>query len=178
MTMQCVSLCLQHTSSNTDLVSSRARHLASHLHAQHSSLSDALRRSPIAVAEYYDSFDVLRWLLQVDERYKDGNPNWFDDAADAEHVRALAAARAEAEARRLAEEADKRAREAADADAKKKAEEEAAAQRAKAEAEAAERKRAEVRFSSSIKSNDNSNKSNNNNKNNICHVYKFRDDPN
>eukprot|EP00288_Rhodomonas_lens_P001457 CAMPEP_0177730640 /NCGR_PEP_ID=MMETSP0484_2-20121128/22102_1 /TAXON_ID=354590 /ORGANISM="Rhodomonas lens, Strain RHODO" /LENGTH=179 /DNA_ID=CAMNT_0019243653 /DNA_START=31 /DNA_END=567 /DNA_ORIENTATION=+ len=45
--------------------------------------------SPIAVAEFYDSFDVLRWLLQVE-----GNPNWFDDAADAEHVKALAAARA------------------------------------------------------------------------------------
>lgn len=84
-------------------------------------------------------------MLQVEERYKAGNPKWYDDAADAEHVKALAAARAEAEARRLAEEADKRAKEAADADARKKAEEEAAAQRARAEAQAAERKRAQVR---------------------------------
>jgi membrane protein involved in colicin uptake len=108
--------------------------------------------------------------LQVDERYKDGNPNWFDDAADAEHVRALAAARAEAEARRLAEEADKRAKEAADADAKKQAEEEAAAQRAKAETEAAERKRAQVMITSSSNYDDNITKDNiANNNDKHCH---------
>jgi len=100
-------------------------------------------QSPIAVAEYYDSFDVLRWLLQVEERYKAGNPRWFDDEADAAHVRAMRAAQAQAEATRLAEEADARARDAADAEAKKAAEEEAIAQRKKAEEEAAARKREE-----------------------------------
>uniref|UniRef100_A0A6T8HBE7 Uncharacterized protein n=1 Tax=Hemiselmis andersenii TaxID=464988 RepID=A0A6T8HBE7_HEMAN len=105
--------------------------------------SSGFFQSPIAVAEYYDSFDVLRWLLQVEERYKAGNPRWFDDEADAAHVRAMRAAQAQAEALRLAAEAEERAKAAADAEAKKKAEEEAAEQRKKAEEEAAQRKKEE-----------------------------------
>mmetsp|Transcript_20091 Transcript_20091/g.49357 ORF Transcript_20091/g.49357 Transcript_20091/m.49357 type:complete len:615 (-) Transcript_20091:3-1847(-) len=100
-------------------------------------------QSPIAVAEYYDSFDVLRWLLQVEERYKAGTDNWWNDAGDAAHVAALRAAQAEAEARRLAELADAQAKAAADAEARKKAEDEAAAQRKKAEEEALAKKKAQ-----------------------------------